>query len=67
MVNKREIDRFLYGMYSHELTPNVSAHSHTSSSLRLCEKPIGKILRVSPMSGFKGHFSASIISFNKMF
>lgn len=28
LMNKREIDRFMFGMYPAELTPNIKAFNH---------------------------------------
>jgi hypothetical protein len=53
LMNKREVDRFLYGCYGPELEPNVKAYNHSQDSLRLCGEPVAKIDRVSPMKGFQ--------------
>lgn len=52
----------MYGNYAAELTPNVKPQDHTQDSMRLCGTSVGKIVRVSPMKGFKDFTKCKIIS-----
>jgi hypothetical protein len=49
----REVDRFLYGMYSSELVPEVLPHSHSTGALTLLRDPLIKIAIPSPYQGFQ--------------
>lgn len=42
-VANRDIDRYLYGMYSSEKHPEISPHSHSFRSLKLLDEPVAKI------------------------
>jgi hypothetical protein len=48
----REIDRFLYGMYSSELCPEVLPYSHSVKALALLRQPIMKIVTPPPYNNF---------------
>ena len=48
----REVDRFLYGMYSAELFPELPAYSHSSNCLKLIGKPIAVINIPNPYRGY---------------
>ena len=48
----REVDRFLYGMYSSELFPELLPHSHSAHCLKLVGKPIARLTIPFPFSGF---------------
>ena len=50
-MNKREVNRFMIGSYSAELTPNVKPWKHTQDSMRLVGPPVAMIVRSSPMDG----------------
>jgi hypothetical protein len=39
----REVDRFLYGMYSSELLPELPPHSHSAHCLKLTGQPLAKL------------------------
>ena len=54
LVKGREVDRFIYGMYSAELYPELKAYSHSISSLQLVGNPIAKIVTPPTYSGFNG-------------
>jgi len=54
LIMNREVDRFLYGMYSAETFPELKAYSHSSSSLKLAGKPIAKLNIANPYSGYSG-------------
>ncbi len=49
----REVDRFIYGMYSSELLPELLPHSHSFSCLKLVGKPIAKLVIPLSYSGFE--------------
>lgn len=42
-VVNRDVDRYLYGMYSSEKHPELGAHSHSFRSLKLLEGPVAKL------------------------
>lgn len=48
----REVDRFLYGMYSAELVPEVLPYSHSTGALVLLRNPILKVAIPPTFSGF---------------
>lgn len=48
----REVDRFLYGMYSSELCPEVQSHSHSTGVLTLLKEPVFKIGIPPPFKDF---------------
>jgi hypothetical protein len=48
----REVDRFLYGMYSSELVPEVLPNSHSTGALALLREPLIKIVTPCPYKGF---------------
>lgn len=48
----REVDRFLYGMYSSELLPSVLPHSHSVGALSLMKEPVMKIFVPPPYRNF---------------
>lgn len=52
LMNKREVNRFMYGCYSAELTPSVKPWKHTKDAMRLVGPPVGQMIRSSPMKGF---------------
>ena len=60
IMNKREIDRFMYGNYAAELTPNVRVHDHTKDSFRLVGPPVAKMDRLCPMKGIKTAIKAKM-------
>ena len=66
LMNKREIDRFMYGNYSAELTPNVGVVNHTKDSLKLVGPPVAKLDRNCPMKGINAHIRAKMISCDKI-
>lgn len=49
----REVDRFLYGMYSAELYPELAPYSHSASCLQLVGNPIAKIVTPPTFRGFE--------------
>lgn len=51
LVRNREVDRFMYGMFSAEKLPNLPAYSHTARSLDLLGAPVAKINIASPYKG----------------
>lgn len=48
----REVDRFIYGMYSAELYPNIPAYSHSAYCMQLVGNPIAKLITPPTYSGF---------------
>ena len=54
LVKGREVDRFIYGMYSAELYPELKAYSHSDNCLQLVGNPIAKIVIPSTYSGYNG-------------
>lgn len=48
----REIDRFVYGMYSSEYTPAVLPYSHSARFLDLLGSPIARLIHPNPYTGF---------------
>lgn len=48
----REVDRFLYGMYSSELLPSIPPHSHSVGALSLLKEPVMKISIPPPYRNF---------------
>jgi hypothetical protein len=59
----REVDRFLYGMYSSELCPEVLPHSHSTAALTLLHHPVLKIATPSPFNDFSDSMVAVKIQF----
>lgn len=49
----REVDRFLYGMYSSELCPEVLPYSHSVRVFSLLREPIMKIAVPPPYNNFQ--------------
>jgi hypothetical protein len=52
LMKGREVDRFLYGMYSAELYPELPAHSHSANCLQLVGNPIAKLVVPPTYEGF---------------
>jgi hypothetical protein len=48
----REVDRFLFGMYSSELFPELQSYSHSAVCLQLIGNPIARLTVPYPFSGF---------------
>jgi hypothetical protein len=42
-VVNRDVDRYLYGMYSSEKLPEIPVHSHSFRSLKLLNPPVAKL------------------------
>ncbi len=55
LVKKREINRFMYGSYSAELTPTVKPWKHSRDAMRLVGPPAAQILRSSSMQGLQNY------------
>ena len=53
-VKNRDVDAFIYGMYSVEAVPQVSRHSHSFRSLTLLGDPVGLLRIPSNYGGFSG-------------
>lgn len=49
----REVDRFLYGMYSSELMPELPAYSHSANCLDFVGEPVAKLEIPPTYEGFK--------------
>jgi hypothetical protein len=52
-VKNRDIDRYIYGMYSSEALPEIPKHSHSSKFISLLANPIAKIQIAIPFEGFE--------------
>jgi hypothetical protein len=48
----REVDRFLFGMYSSELLPSLGPHSHSANCLRLAGRPFAQLVVAPTFDGF---------------
>lgn len=59
----REVDRFLYGMYSSELVPEVPPHSHSTGALVLLREPIYKVTIPPTFKGFDDGPAAVSVQF----
>lgn len=59
----REVDRFLYGMYSSELLPSALPHSHSVRALCLLKEPIMKIAIPPPYRNFEEEAVAVRVQF----
>mgnify|MGYP000395063807 CR=1 FL=1 len=53
LVRGREVDRFIYGMYSAELYPELAPYSHSMYSLELVGNPIAKLITPPIYEGFE--------------
>jgi hypothetical protein len=65
-VVNRDIDRYLYGMYSSEKLPEIPEHSHSFRSLRLLNAPVAKlgITSVCPNTLTEDEFEVYVDSFS---
>lgn len=52
-VKNKEIDRYIYGMYSSEAMPEIPKHSHSSKFFALLDTPVSKISISNPFIGFE--------------
>lgn len=59
----REVDRFLFGMYSSELLPSLPPHSHSASCLRLTGRPFAQLVVPPTFDGFTTDIVKGRISF----
>jgi hydroxymethylpyrimidine pyrophosphatase-like HAD family hydrolase len=62
----REVDRFLYGMYSSELVPEIPPHSHSTGALTLLREPVLKIVTPSPFKDFSEATAVKIQFMNEV-
>ena len=51
-VKNREVDRYIYGMYTSELLPEVPIHSHSFKAFSILSSPIAKIVIQPVFSGY---------------
>lgn len=51
-VKNKEMDRYLYGMYTSETSPGLPLNSHSFKSMDLLGEPIGVLSVQSPYAGF---------------
>ena len=49
----REVDRFIYGMYSAELYPALPPYSHSAYAMQLIGQPIAKLVVPQTYNGFR--------------
>lgn len=63
LVLGREVDRFLYGMYSAELYPELLPYSHSASCLQLVGNPIAKIVTPPTFRGFEAEICEADIRY----
>ena len=59
-VRNRDIDRFLYGMYSSEAHPELNPHSHSFRSLKLLNSPLAKVSIPQVFSGIAEDISVKV-------
>ena len=61
----REVDRFIYGMYSVELYPELAPFSHSVNSIKLAGFPIAKIVTPPTYEGIELEVNDGTIKFMK--
>ena len=59
----REVDRFIYGMYSVELYPELAPFSHSSNAMQKIGNPIAKLVTPSTYSGITHEVNVGSIEF----
>ena len=62
----REVDRFLYGIYSAELYPELAAYSHSAYSLQLIGQPIAKLVIPQTYNGFRDEINEGEIKYKNI-
>ena len=63
LVKGREVDRFIYGMYSAELYPELAAYSHSMYSLELVGNPIAKLITPPTYAGYESEVTEMRIEY----
>jgi hypothetical protein len=66
LVRGREVDRFVYGMYSAELYPELPPHSHSAFALQLVGSPIAKLVTPPTYVGFGAEVNEAEIRYKKV-
>ena len=63
LVKGREVDRFLYGMYSVELYPELAPISHSANSMQKVGPPIAKLVCPPTYSGINSEVNLGTIKY----
>ena len=63
LVKGREVDRFIYGMYSVELYPELAPISHSADSMQKIGLPIAKLVCPPTYSGINEEFNVGTIRY----
>lgn len=59
----REVDRFIYGMYSVELYPELAAYSHSANSIEIAGYPVAKLVCPPTYEGIDSELCEGKIKF----